>query len=1258
MAQATSGRESPKTHRMGEHWSGGNPVPTISHFMDRLEHDKQERKAHEETLAARKREREAQNQEMPHKPRETTGKTRMVTDPTTGKEIEVEDLDEDSMDAVKDPKLVVPNANLGKPTEVKTAPDQSLSQYKENQDITAPPDPIAEGTTSDVPIHGEKTNVLFHPTPTVTYKPMFDQLERRGIGLCLGIVAGIVFLGRIFNGSLWGLLPLSFCIASGVWLWVQEVIRSGREMEWSSEQIRGQMATANLLPESVEWLNSFLGVFWGLINPEMLSPVADTIEDIMQASAPGVVENVRIAEIDQGNNPIRILSLRALPDDHVKQLKEQVHEENVKNKDPQEAAAAEEGGDYYNIEASFAYHAKPSGQTTSSKARNMHMQIVFYLGVKGLFGVPFPVFVELTELVGTVRARFQMMPEAPFVKDVTFSLVGLPHVKAGCMPMVKGGVNILNLPLISNFVNYAIATAAGLFAAPKSMTMDLSMLLKGDDIVKETQALGVMWVRIHRAIGLSKQDRRGSYGGGSDPYINLSFSKYGKPMYCTRVITDDLNPVWEETAALLVTPELIKADESLSVELWDSDRTTADDIVGKVELPIRKMIQHPGKMYAQVSKLQGLNEGSEMPGELHWEVGFFGKPKLRAELRTDGKKKDLPEQFRDVQEFQDEKGVISSEEEDAITHTPPDPLWPSGIISIIVHQIVNLEINNVKGSEGNRKGREYEPAKPYGDNTEEEGSHLPTSYCKIILNDELIYRTRAKALSSKPIFNAGTERFIRDWRSAFVTVGVRDQRYRQHDPILGVVPLKISDLLQTSSQVTRWYPLDGGIGFGRIRISILFRSVETRLPPQMLGWDVGTFEFVSEKLTTVNFNQRCKIKLRTGGSSGKITKHVCSVDENNNLSFDLSDENFRRSLRLPVKHRYRSPVVFEFHAQKKHHATGYAVFWLQHLVDNENTEIDIPIWSTKNGKRLTQNYITEQNWEAKKSPGLEDLHEIGRLRFTGRFTPGIDDSHERFVVDSNSRETFETWEACIAEGVRSPHISASVPEEVEDLHEQSLLDGRDILKHADPRERKRWLDKQGYDWSGAFGQDPSAYLNEHGKQVAEPGRETPPHNPHNPPRVEATAYGTMHAEENTETHPGSSSSSESESDDERDHEINNSLQPQQQQRALGNSSSTANNNDDDFDVNNNLRRSSDNYTNTTATASTSSGPSRSSTNEVLRKAEQRSEQRQQRGMMQWRPVRNAVFARDETKYALRKMKMKFTGDLSGREPDIETETGN
>lgn len=223
------------------------------------------------------------------------------------------------------------------------------------------------------------------------------------------------------------------------------------------------------------------------------------------------------------------------------------------------------------------------------------MQLVFYLGVKGLFGVPLPIFVELQGLVGTVRLRLNMTPEPPFLKNVTFTLMGVPQVQAGCIPMLEKGVNILNLPLISNFVNYAIGAAASMYVAPKSMMIDLRSILQGDDIMKDVQALGVLWIRIHRAVGLSKQDKRGSKHGGSDPYITLSFSKYGKPMYCTRVITDDLHPIWEETTALLVTPELIKADENLSVELWDSDRHSSDDIVGKVELSMQKLIQHPGK---------------------------------------------------------------------------------------------------------------------------------------------------------------------------------------------------------------------------------------------------------------------------------------------------------------------------------------------------------------------------------------------------------------------------------------------------------------------------------------------------------------------------------------------------------------------------------------------------------------------------------------------------------------------------------------
>lgn len=134
----------------------------------------------------------------------------------------------------------MPNANLGRPTTLATDASQSNPEYKEKQDLTAPPDPIAEGSTSDVPIHGEKTNILFHPTPSVSYEPMFKALEQRAGGLCIGILLSVVILGKMFGGSLKGLIPLGMCLASGVWLWMKEVVRSGREMEWSSEQTRGE----------------------------------------------------------------------------------------------------------------------------------------------------------------------------------------------------------------------------------------------------------------------------------------------------------------------------------------------------------------------------------------------------------------------------------------------------------------------------------------------------------------------------------------------------------------------------------------------------------------------------------------------------------------------------------------------------------------------------------------------------------------------------------------------------------------------------------------------------------------------------------------------------------------------------------------------------------------------------------------------------------------------------------------------------------
>ncbi len=232
-------------HVPGGYYSGRNKIPDIKTFVQNLDKDKKDRDAKLEEL--HKLEKQAGQSGAPsdaHPHKETKagkpGTMKTVHDPTTGNEVQIEDVDKDFMKAVENPQLSVPNANLGKDTTVKTDPSQSNPEYKHNQDVTAPPDPVAEGSTSDVPIHGEKTNILFHPTPSVSYEPMFAALETRASGLCIGVFIAIVLLGKMFGGSLKGLIPTAMCIVSGIYLWMKEVVRSGREVEWSSEQSRGE----------------------------------------------------------------------------------------------------------------------------------------------------------------------------------------------------------------------------------------------------------------------------------------------------------------------------------------------------------------------------------------------------------------------------------------------------------------------------------------------------------------------------------------------------------------------------------------------------------------------------------------------------------------------------------------------------------------------------------------------------------------------------------------------------------------------------------------------------------------------------------------------------------------------------------------------------------------------------------------------------------------------------------------------------------
>jgi hypothetical protein len=972
---------------------------------------------------------------------------RKVIDPTTKNEVVIQDVDGDFEQSIRKPKITVPKAGMNpsqapQPNNIPGVllphlPEGAGEAYRAILDDLAPPKANPD-KTADYLHHSKNHEVIYHPLPIADLKRSFYALEGAVQQSSAAVIVGIVALNWLFVGGGWkGLIPSLFAgiiVSCGLHLWLRGVQESANAVNWDAERKRATAATESLVPESVEWMNSLVGIVWNLINPEMFASMADTLEDVMQASVPpSLIQNVRVSSIGLGDQPFKVLSLRALPsaeeDQGAKAQSESQEDKDQKKEQRELEGETDENSKYYNLEMSFAYHAIPATGVIG-KAKNLHLEVIFYLGVPGLIGIPLPIFVELNGIIGTIRLRFQLTPNPPFLKKVTFTFMGLPKISASAVPLTSKGINVLDLPLISGFINSSIAAALDIYVAPKSLIMDVSKLLQGDSVKKETDATGLIYIKIKRAEGLSAQDRSGK----SDPFITLAFSEFGKPQYCTRIIEQDLNPSWNEQTCLLIYQGQLTAGEKLSVELWDSDMITADDVVGKIDFDLRDLIKNYANTITERSDDLHDEKGELLPGTLFWDIGYFPRSSFKGSLKIDGKDVGVPEEIRHRPEFADDKGVVTTEQEAEVTTTPPDPSLPTGICSILIHQIDNLEVVRPSGSFGSYKP--WSPAQVTGENTDEEHHELPSSYCTILQNDALVFKTRTKVKSSNPIFNAQTERFVRDWRTAVFTVTCQNSVHREHDSVLGACTLKLSEILQTASQKTAIYALHGGMGYGRILISVLFRSVDLQLPKNLLGWDLGSLEVLGDNISVENdekdYLSSSKIVMHTDVGKGAISRRWIEKNESG-TSWNLeriregSNDLQKNRVLIPVRRRYQSHVKVEFFNQSSRKPVAYAVYWLSDLVDNTATVLDLSVYKTPMPKQMTQNYLS--NIERDKI----DSEKIATLKLTVRFKMGMDNSHQQWFKTNDDRESYESWQCSVAEGYRNRLVKRETPSAVKDV---------------------------------------------------------------------------------------------------------------------------------------------------------------------------------------------------------------------------------
>ena len=491
---------------------------------------------------------------------------------------------------------------------------------------------------------------------------------------------GRSWLGLLVSSSL---LLVSGLVAGGCIIyvvrgWLKSRINSVWDDQlWEAARKQEVSTTESPTPESVQWLNSLLSSVWGLINPDLFASLVDTLEDVMQASLPKLVRMISVEDLGQGSEAIRILGIRWLPTGAAAQniskngkvksgksqnsdrkvsgegqideenkddgdndglegtegqiSREDEHKETGDDENVAEGMEAEEG-DFVNVEVAFSYRASTTGSTLTDKSKNAHLYLGFFLPGS----IKFPVWVELRGIVGTMRMRLQLCPDPPFFALCTLTLLGQPKADISCVPLTKKGLNIMDLPLISSFVQSSIDAALAEYVAPKSLTLDLKDMLVGDDFKKDTSTRGVIVVRIKRGRDFKEGDAGmlGLKQGSSDAYVAVGWAKFGKPVWSTRVVTDAMDPVWEETAFILVGLEELNAGERLRVQLWDSDRMSADDDLGRIEVDLKELMTSSnsnGKMWDRTDGFQALEGNETMPGTLDWSVGFFAKTRIQPE---------------------------------------------------------------------------------------------------------------------------------------------------------------------------------------------------------------------------------------------------------------------------------------------------------------------------------------------------------------------------------------------------------------------------------------------------------------------------------------------------------------------------------------------------------------------------------------------------------------------------------------------------
>ncbi|XP_016172220.1 synaptotagmin-4 [Arachis ipaensis] len=323
--------------------------------------------------------------------------------------------------------------------------------------------------------------------------------------------------------------------------------------------------------QKLKWLNTQLDKMWPFINDAASELIKSSVEPILEQYKPVILASLTFSKLTLGTVAPQFTGIAILEE--------------------------ESGPNEFTIELEMQWDGDPN----------------IVLDIKTKVGVVLPIQVKNIGFTGVFWLIFKpLVDEFPTFSAVS---VSLREKKDLDFTLKVVGGDISALPGVSDAIEETIRDAI-----EDSITWPMRKvipILPGDYSNLELKPVGILDVKLVQAKDLTNKDIIGK----SDPFAVLFVRPLRDRTKTSKVINNDLNPIWNEHFEFIVED----ADtQHLTVRVFDDEGISAAELIGCAQMPLKEL--EPGKVkivWLKLVKDLEVHRDNKYRGEVHLELLYI-----------------------------------------------------------------------------------------------------------------------------------------------------------------------------------------------------------------------------------------------------------------------------------------------------------------------------------------------------------------------------------------------------------------------------------------------------------------------------------------------------------------------------------------------------------------------------------------------------------------------------------------------------------